>query len=64
MVSIIDPSVGTEPDAIVINKHSGTINQLSKLLSSTTKDLFIGWSPKFSCCRPAVLRFNGMPYKT
>lgn len=46
-VCIIDPSVGDESDTVVINKHSGTISQLSKFLSSTADDLFTGWSPIF-----------------
>jgi hypothetical protein len=62
VVFIIDPSIGIESDGIVMNKHAGTINQLSKFLTSTTNDLFIGWAPKFSACQPAVLRFLGMPY--
>lgn len=61
-VCTIDPSVGDESDTVVINKHSGTISQLSKFLSSTADDLFTGWSPIFSSCKPFVLRFEGMPY--
>lgn len=59
IITIIDPSVTVEKDDLVFRKHSGTIQQLSKALSSTISKLFTGWSPALTFSKLAVLRCSG-----
>ena len=62
VVFIIDPSAGSLKDDVLIKKHIGTIQQLSKSLASTIIDLFNGWAPKCSASKCVVVRIPGMTY--
>ncbi|CAL5087625.1 unnamed protein product [Urochloa decumbens] len=60
-VLIIDPLFGHEKDDVVIKRHSGTLDMLSKSLSETTTEVFNGWTPRFDRCKVIVFHTLGMP---
>lgn len=62
VVFIMDPSTWGQIDEAVIKQHAGTIETLSKSLSSIVQDLFIGWPPSFISPHTAVVRTDRIPY--